>query len=141
MNEENIENYLNNRMNKRSILKSVLTEYNEIIDIFDEVTNTKKDYKKFFSNIKFCKKYLDKTFYFIFEDNPLDPFLYHYNVIRMKKEKNNSSFMKDITSKLNDFQQVFSLSAYLTDENSIYFFMYMPTDMNNNYDSSTTTIY
>ena len=49
--------------------------------------------------------------------------------------------MKDITSKLNDFQQVFSLSAYLTDENSIYFFMYMPTDMNNNYDSSTTTIY
>lgn len=59
----------------------------------------------------------------------------------MKKEKNNSSFMKDITSKLNDFQQVFSLSAYLTDENSIYFFMYMPTDMNNNYDSSTTTIY
>lgn len=53
MNEENIENYLNNRMNKRSILKSVLTEYNEIINVSDEIIYNKKDYKKYFSKIKF----------------------------------------------------------------------------------------
>ncbi len=48
----------------------------------------------------------------------------------MKKENNNrDSYMKDITSKLNDYQQFFTLTTFITDENSIYLFMVMQTEM------------
>lgn len=71
-----------------------------------------------------------KTFYFIFEDNPVDPFQYDYNVIKMKRENSNKdSYMKDIASKLNDYQQFFTLTTFITDQNAIYLFMVMPTEM------------
>jgi hypothetical protein len=71
-----------------------------------------------------------KTFYFIFEDNPIDPFQYDYNVIKMKRENSNKdSYMKDITSKLDDYQQFFTLTTFITDANSIYLFMVMPTEL------------
>ena len=130
LNEKKIEDYLNNRADKRSILKSILVDYNEInIDNISE-NSAKKNYSKYFF-IKIGKKY-----FFIFEDNPIDPFSYDYNVIRMKKENSNKdSYMKDITSKLNDYQQFFTLTTYLTDQNSIFFFLVMPIDMNNPEDS------
>jgi len=46
--------------------------------------------------------------------------------------KNNikkDGFIKDLISKLNDFQQAFTLTNFFSDETSIYFFMIMPINM------------
>jgi len=68
--------------------------------------------------------------YFIFEDDPTDQNYYDYNVIGVRKDNTNKDgFIKDLISKLNDFQQAFTLTNFYSDENSIYFFMIMPVNM------------
>lgn len=43
-----------------------------------------------------------------------------------KDQENKDSYIKDLISKLNDFQQAFTLTNFFSDEDSIYFFMIMP---------------
>lgn len=47
----------------------------------------------------------------------------------MKKDSNNKDvYMKDIAYKLDDYQQFFSLTTFIADEDSIYLFMVMPVE-------------
>ncbi len=70
------------------------------------------------------------TLYFIYEDDPTDQNYYDYNVIKMKKDNTNKDgYIKDLISKLNDFQQAFTLTNFYSNEYSIYFFMIMPINM------------
>lgn len=60
----------------------------------------------------------------------MDLFLYEYNVIKMKRENSSKdNYMNDITYKLNDYQQMFSLTTFVTDSVSIYLFMVIPCEM------------
>jgi len=48
----------------------------------------------------------------------------------MKRENSNKeTYMKDITSKLNDFQPYFNLTTFITDEDSVLLFMVMPMEL------------
>lgn len=54
----------------------------------------------------------------------------------MKKDNaNKDGYIKDLISKLNDFQQAFILTNFFSDEISIYFFMIMPINMTPNISS------
>ena len=136
-NEGVVEDFLNCRSNKRSILKSILVDKNEIIDsntsrstlTSKSSVNNLSDFNKKESKKNF--NILETSYFFIYEDDPLDENLYEYNVIKVKKDNaTKDSFINDFISKLNDFQQTFTLTYYFSEENSIYFFMTMPINSN-----------
>ena len=71
--------------------------------------------------------------YFIYEDDPSDMNYNDYNVIKMTKDNSNKDgYIKDLISKLNDFQQAFTLTNFFSDKDAIYFFMIMPINMTPN---------
>ena len=43
-----------------------------------------------------------------------------------KDSSNKDGFIKDLISKLNDFQNTFTLTNFFSDQEAIYFFMIMP---------------
>jgi hypothetical protein len=74
--------------------------------------------------------------YFIYEDDPTETNNYEYNVIKMTKDNSNKDgYIKDLISKLNDFQQAFTLTNFFSDKDAIYFFMIMPIGMTPNMSS------
>lgn len=140
-NEDLLEEFLNNRANKRSILKSILVdkkkkklksvEENESLSTSPSFISSKQA-KGNYINIKIFLIILkiDSIIYFIYEDDPSDQNYYDYNVIKMKKDRENKdNYIKDLISKLNDFQQAFTLTNFYSDDDSIYFFMNMPINM------------
>ena len=130
-NELLIEDYLNNRSNKRSILKTILVEKKVPCQNNDTTNNTTQEFinfnGKYYLNKKIKIIFIDKTFYFIYEDDPSDNNYYEYNVIKMTKDSSNKDgFIKDLITKLNYFQHTFTLTNFYSDKDAIYFFMIMP---------------
>merc|ERR1712032_825710 len=99
--------------NKRSILKTILVDKNENEDTDDSHTTPG-------SGSFYYKE--SKTMYFVYEDDPTEMNNYEYNVIKMTKDNSNKDgYIKDLISKLNDFQQAFTLTNFFSDKDAIYF--------------------
>jgi hypothetical protein len=61
------------------------------------------------------------VYYFIFEENITEQVEYDYLIISMdKRSHSNETFMQDISKKLNDFQNDYSLSCFVSDQKTIF---------------------
>lgn len=79
-----------------------------------------------------CLNVLDKTYYFIFEEDlyQAEEGGYDYLVITMEKGKNpNEMYVQDIAKKLNDYQSQFKLSCIVSDEKTIFLILFAKVEM------------
>jgi len=67
------------------------------------------------------KSYLQKCYFFIFEENSHNNNDYDYLIISLDSNKNsNENLLQDIARKLNDYQEDYKLSCVFSDEKKIY---------------------